>query len=172
MAKKPSKRVRSETILYPIATWNEADEHLKRIGDLQLQIGQAEADAAMQIADIKSELKDATESLTADVKLHIDSLQAFCANHQDDFGKARSRKLQFGTVGWRASSAIKLCRDVVDRLKEVFGKKAEPYIRIKEEADKEAMSKLTDEQLVAVGCKRENRDAFFADPDTPQAIDY
>jgi phage host-nuclease inhibitor protein Gam len=172
MAKKPSNRVRSNVVLYPISGWNEADEHLKRIGELQLQIQQAESDAAAQISDIKSELKDATETLTADVKLHIDSLQAFCANHQEDFGKARSRTLQFGVVGWRASSAIKICRDAVGRLKKVFGKKAEPYIRIKEEADKKAMGRLTDEQLVAVGCKRENKDAFFADPELPAAVDY
>jgi phage host-nuclease inhibitor protein Gam len=160
-------------VLYPISGWPEADEHLKRIGELQLQIQQAESDAAGQISDIKSELKDATETLTADIKLHIDSLQAFCANHQDDFGKARSRQLQFGTVGWRASSAIKVCRDAVDRLKKVFGKKAEPYIRVREEADKEAMGKLlTDEQLVAVGCKRESKDTFFAEPDQPAAVDY
>ena len=171
--KSTTRRVRSETVLYPISGWPEADEHLKRIGDLQMQISQAEADAATQINDIKSGLKDATEKLPADIKLHIDSLQAFCANHQEDFGKARSRALQFGTVGWRASSAIKICRDAVDRLKKVFGKKAEPYIRIKEEADKEAMGKLlTDEQLVAVGCKRENKDVFFAEPELPAAVDY
>ncbi|MCE5184960.1 MAG: host-nuclease inhibitor Gam family protein [Planctomycetaceae bacterium] len=172
MAKKPSNRVRSNAVLYPISGWGEADEHLKTIGDLQLQIQQAEADATQQINVIKAELKTTTESITADIKLHVKSLQAFCANHQDDFGKARSRQLQFGVVGWRASTAIKICQDAVDRLKTVFGKKAEPYIRVKEEADKEALAKLTDEQLAAVGCKRENRDVFYAEPDVPQAVDY
>lgn len=172
MTGKSKKRVRSERILYPIANWNEADEHLKRISALQMQIGQAEADAKQKIDEAKDELKRTTETLIADITLHIESLQAFCANHQEDFGAARSRKLQFGTVGWRASTAIKICRDAVDRIREVFGRKAEQFLRIKAEADKDALGKLTDEQLAAIGCKRDNRDKFFADPDVPEAVDY
>lgn len=169
---KSSKRVRSEMLLYPISTWNEADEHLKRIGDLRLQIASEERKAKDDIDDAKAALQIATEPLAAEIKRHVESLEAFAANHIDDFGKARSRKLAFGIVGWRASRSLKVCKDVIDRVKGVFGKKADAYLRIKEEADKESLGKLTDEQLIAVGCRWENKDVFYAEPDCPEAVDY
>lgn len=169
---KSSKRVRSEMLLYPIANWNEADEHLKRIGDLRLQIASEERIAKDAIDEAKLILQETTEPLTAEIKRHVESLEAFAANHIDDFGKTRSRKLAFGVVGWRASRSMKVCKDIVDRIKGVFGKKADAYLRIKEDADKEALAKLTDEQLVAVGCRWENKDVFYAEPDSPEAVDY
>jgi phage host-nuclease inhibitor protein Gam len=169
---KNSKRVRSEILLYPIANWNEADDHLKRIGDLQVEIVQAELDANLDIYGVKAKLKESTETLTADIKRHIESLEAFAANHIEDFGSAKSRKLQYGMLGWRASKAIKTCKDVVERIKSVFGKKAETYLRVKTEADKEALAKLTDEQLVAVGCRRESKDVFYAEPGDAEAVEY
>jgi phage host-nuclease inhibitor protein Gam len=159
-------------LLYPISNWNEADEHLKRIGDLRLQIGEHELEAKLDIDDAKSELQKSTEPLAAEIKRHVESLEAFAANHIDDFGKARSRKLAFGIVGWRASRSLKVCKDVIDRVKSVFGKKADAYLRIKEEADKESLGKLTDEQLIAVGCRWESKDVFYAEPDSPEAVDY
>jgi phage host-nuclease inhibitor protein Gam len=172
MAGKKLKRVRSEMMLYPIANWNEADDHLKRIGDLRMAIESEEQIAKSMIDNAKAILQEATEPLAAEIKRHIESLEAFAANHIEDFGKAKSRKLQFGVVGWRASRSLKVCKDIIDRIKGVFGKKAETYLRIKEDADKEALGKLTDEQLVAVGCRWENKDVFFAEPDCPEAVDY
>jgi phage host-nuclease inhibitor protein Gam len=166
------KRIKSEILLYPIASWNEADEHLRRIGELRMQIEKEEQIAKDAIDESKAILKEATEPLLDDIKRHVESLEAFAANHIDDFGKAKSRKMQFGVVGWRASRSLKVCKDVIDRIKGVFGRKAETYLRIKEEADKEALGKLTDEQLLAVGCRWENKDVFYAEPDAPEAVDY
>lgn len=172
MAKKPSNRVRSETLLISIPDWQEADQILKRIGDLQTGIACIEANAKNAIDDIKTELQAATGKPLADIKLHIESLQAFCANHPGDFDKARSRKLQFGTVGWRLSKSIQIAKNTMQRLVELFGKKADDFLLVKKEVSKDAIADLEDETLREIGAKRISKDVFYAEPDVPAAVDY
>ncbi|MGH2271360.1 host-nuclease inhibitor Gam family protein [Anaerohalosphaeraceae bacterium U12dextr] len=168
------KRARSKQSIVAIADWQRADEILKDLGDLVNTISTAEANAKDEIDRIKESLKQSTASAAVQIDILTNSLQAFCAAHAEDFGGAKSRKLQFGTVGWRSSTAIKIAnaKDTVDQIKVVFGKKAETYLRIKEEPDKDSLAKLTDEQLDAVGCRREKRDVFFAEPELIEAIKY
>jgi len=176
MARKTfvKKRARSKQSIVAIADWQQADEKLKDLGVLIHTIAAAEADAKEAIDRIKDQLKKSTVPAAAQIEVLTASLQAFCAAHAEDFGGAKSRKLQFGTVGWRSSTAIKIAnaKDTVDQIKVVFGKKAETYLRIKEEPDKDSLAKLTDEQLDAVGCRREKRDVFFAEPELIEAIKY
>lgn len=168
------KRARSKQSIIAIADWQQADEKLKSLGDLINTIAVAESVAKDEIDRIKEDLKQITAPAAAQIEVLTASLQAFCAAHAEDFAGAKSRKLQFGTVGWRASTAIKVsnAKDTVELLKTVFGKKAEAYLRIKEEPDKDCLARLTDEQLDAVGCRRENRDVFFAEPELVEAVKY
>lgn len=174
MTGKSNKKRRSKQSIIAIADWQQADERLKTLGDLINVITVAESDAKAEIDRIKEGLKQTTAPAAAQIEMLTASLEAFCAAHAEDFGGAKSRKLQFGTVGWRASTAIKVAsaKDTVELLKTVFGKKAEAYLRIKEEPDKDCLAKLTDEQLDAVGCRRENRDVFYAEPELIEAATY
>ena len=50
--------------------------------------------------------------------------------------------------------------------------KAAACIRVKESVDKEALAKLTDEQLADIGARRKEKDVFFVEPALPEAVDY
>ena len=50
-----SKRVRTNTVLIPIKDWQEADDHIKRIGTVQDEIVKAEIEAGKKIDAIKEE---------------------------------------------------------------------------------------------------------------------
>ncbi len=119
------KRARSKQSIIAIADWQQADEKLKTLGDLINVITVAESGAKDEIDRIKEGLKQTTAPAAAQIEMLTASLQAFCAAHAEDFGSAKSRKLQFGTVGWRASTAIKIAngKDTVEMLKQVFWKK-------------------------------------------------
>lgn len=171
MAKKRVKSDKQATLA--IADWQKADEYVRIIGELQMQITQTEQTATDDINDVKLKLAEEVEPRQAAIKLYIRSLEAFCETHRLDFKKKRSRKLNFGLLGWRYSTSIKTKKNTLERIKKVFSKaKAAAYIRVKEMVDKETLAKLTDGQLASVGARREEKDVFFVEPDLPEAVDY
>jgi phage host-nuclease inhibitor protein Gam len=155
-----------------IADWQQADHYLKNIGDLQLEIEDAERTAKADIDQAKLNLSNRVNPLHEQIEVLVRSLEAFSAAHQEDFGDARSRKLDFGVLGWRKSTSISTKKTTLEKIKEVFGRKAAQFLRLKEEVDKDAMAKLTDEQLKAVDARRDVKDAFFVEPSIPVAAEH
>ena len=167
-----AKRIKSTNPRVTITNWEEADGMLKALGDLTMAITQAEFAAKEQIDEAKAELVETTNPLKDKVDDVIEVLEAFAAARPEDFGKERSRKLNFGTLGWRKSTSIGIKKNTLELIKDVFGKDSKIYIRTKEEVDKTALAKLTDDQLKGVGARRKVTDDFFAEPALPEAIDY
>jgi len=163
-------RIKAKQTLIPIADWAAADEMVRQIGDWRTEITLHQDDARKMIEDVKANLAATAKVLTEKIDRYTESLQAFAVAHQEDFGAARSRKLNHGVLGWRKSTAMRLCKGTLEAIKQVFSPaKAKCLIRVKEEVDKEALDKLSDEQLAAVGARRDVRDAFYVEPATVEA---
>jgi phage host-nuclease inhibitor protein Gam len=162
-------RLKKKATAIAIADWNQADTYLRRIGDATTEIAQLEADAKAAIDDAKADLAKNVNPLKEEIDVLVRSLEAFSAAHQEDFGEARSRKLNFGILGWRKSTSISTKKSTLEKIKEVFRTKAAQFLRIKEEVDKDALAKLTDEQLKAIDARREPRDVFYVEPSIPEA---
>jgi len=167
-----TKRVKSEKQIETISGWQQADDFVKQIGELQLKINQAELEATEKINQSKEMMAKTVEPLQNKIKILSDSLEAFAANHVEDFGKAQSRKLNFGLLGWRRSTSISIKESTLELIKKIFGKKAETYIRVKEEVNKETLAELNDQQLTSVDAKRKPKEVFFVEPDLPNAANY
>ena len=162
------KRHKAKGLLV-IKGWADADNHLKRLGELDAKLDACQAEAKRQIDHIKANLKTEAAAIQENIKLHTESLEAYCASHRDEVA-GKSRKLNFGTIGWRRSSKIHTKKDTLELLKSVFGsRKAKRFLRITEAVDKKALAKLRDEELAAVNARREEKDVFFAEPDNVQA---
>jgi len=169
-----AKRVKSkEPAIISIETWDKADEHIRSIGDLQLKINQAEASAKDAIDEAKAELVESVKPLQSAIELHHRSLEAFAAARKDDFAGQKSRKLNFGLLGWRKSTVTIIKKNTLELIKALFpAAKAKAYIHTKETVDKEALAKLTDQELADISARRESKDVFFVEPDLPKAVDY
>ncbi|MCK9243640.1 MAG: host-nuclease inhibitor Gam family protein [Dehalococcoidales bacterium] len=169
-----NRRVKSDKIIcIEIGSFEQADNALQKLGELQLAINQAEHTAADKINEAKLELAEATKPLQEEIKGIVYSLELFANARKSDFGKDRSRKLGFGKIGWRKSSFITLKKDTLELIKKLFSKqKAQSCIITKEAVSKDALAKLTDEDLKSVNARRKETDAFFAEPDLPEAVDY
>lgn len=171
MAKKPSTRVRSN-VWTSISNWDEAALRVKEIGDLQQVIQSHEAKAKIKMDSAQAELDKAVKPLAEKIKQLTNDLKGFAVGHQADFGDAKSKKISFGLIGWRASSGISAAKDALARIKEYFGIKAVYFIRVTEEPNKDALDGLTEEILSRVGCKRYSKNTFFVEPDIPRAVDH
>jgi len=165
------KRVKSDLNLIEVTGWQHADNLLREIGELQGQIAQSESNATLRIDAIKEALADDVEARMEQIKLNTKSLEAFAVNNKNDFSGKRSRVLNFGTLGWRKSSSIVVGKRTMCHIKEVFKSKIKELIRIKESIDKDALGKLTDDQLHAIEAKRKESDNFFAEPTEIKAAD-
>ncbi|MCJ7777627.1 MAG: host-nuclease inhibitor Gam family protein [Sedimentisphaerales bacterium] len=168
-----NKRVKSDRPIQPISDWQQADKFVKQIGELQFKTRDAERQANNDINQAKAALAIATNPLQEEIEQLRLSLEAFAVNRKADFGKDRSRKLNFGLLGWRKSSSVAIKKTTLEKIKSVFAKaKAAMCIITKETVSKEALAKLTDEELASVGARREVKDDFFVEPDLPEAVDY
>jgi len=170
--KKKPERVRSVSLL-PIPDWGHADDYVKRIGTLQAQIAEAELEADVKIAAIKADLQEDTREKFESIDLNLRSLEAFAEKHPDDFGKARSKKLAFGTLGWRKGTSIKIAPEKTLELLMKFPVHIRKLcIRIKQEVNKDGLSTLTDEQLATLKARREETDVFFVEPFIVEAVEH
>ena len=168
------KRVRSnKSPLLPIYGWKHADQNVRRIGELQGRITYLEEEAKLKINKITKELADQVKPLQEKITLHFESLEAFATAHREELKKQKSRKLNFGVIGWRLSKSIKTKKNTLELIKQVFSKAIQTAcIRIKESVDKDALAKLTDEQLADIKARWDEKDVFFVEPTSQKAADY
>jgi len=167
-----SKRLKSaKPTLIAIENWSQADDCLRAIGSWQAKINLAEQTAKEDIDEIKAGLVAEVKPLKSQIDQLVRSLEAFCVANKKDFGRKRSKRLTFGILGWRKSSSISITKQTLELVKQVFGRAAKRFIHIKEAVDKEALAKLTDEQLSSLKAKRKVRDDFFAEPEAMEITD-
>ena len=169
-----AKRVKSaEPELIAIVEWDQADELLKKAAELVIRKTTAEHMAAEDINGVKAFLAAEVKPINEEIDLITRSLDVFSRMHKEDFGDKRSKKLNFGTIGWRKSTAIAIKKTTLELIKKVFRPSlATSCVRLKEEVDKEGLAKLTDEQLADVDARRKETDIFFVEPDLTEAADY
>lgn len=168
-----AKRVKSDKQLVKLSGWGSVDNLVRRMGELQRDIENAEANAQKKSDTIKAQLAKDVKPAQDGITIYTESIEAWVVAHRDEFGKNKqSRKLNNGTVGWRKSTVISVKKATVELIKQVFGRKAGQYVHVKETPDKEAMAKLTDGQLATVGARRKHKDVFFVEPDTVEAANH
>jgi phage host-nuclease inhibitor protein Gam len=164
---KKNNRVKAEApLLLPVGDWVHADQMIRRIGSLQRRIEERQNKADERIDKIKHACGKSIRPLQETIELNVLSLQAFAESRQAEFGKVRSKKLDFGILGWRKSTAIRIGDRTKDLIKEFFtGNKLKQTISIKETVSKEGLAKLTDEELARVEARRDIKDDFYVEPD-------
>lgn len=170
MAKKRIKT--DKPLVIPIPNWQEADAIVRRVGDLQLEIVSREQKAKDKIDKAKAELAESVQPILDKIRLHTQSLEAFAVNNRKDFGKNQSKKLNFGLLGWRKSTSISIKKTTLEFIQKIFGRNYKKYIHTKELVNKEALKQLTDEQLASIAAQRKIKEAFFVEPELPEAVDY
>lgn len=141
------------------STWNDVDQALQRIGELDRELVMIEAGSNEQIDTIKARAKEDSAPLTTE-KLRLEAaMKEFCEANRAEFAKVKTREMTFGSVGFRLSSRIVIKR-IADTLQALKDFDLLHCIRIKEECDKEAMKTLDSETLANVGAAMKSENTF------------
>ncbi|MDR1252858.1 MAG: host-nuclease inhibitor Gam family protein [Treponema sp.] len=144
-----------------IKTIDDANLALKEIGLFEHQLAVIDGEANKEIAAIKEKCAKEGEGLRSRIADLSALLGAYAEyNRAELFKDRKSVELSFGSFGYRKSTAISVKKTTLELLKKLGLAR---YVRIKEEADKEAMAELDDETLAQVDAVRKIKDAFFCE---------
>lgn len=126
-----------------IRSWEDVDEGLGIIRESREVIAEARGKMSRE------------HTIIGDLEQRI---EAFVRDHEEDL-QERSKSVRHGRV-WLRSATRLVARSwaaVVARLKDDGGY---AYLRIKEEADKEALAQADDAELAKFGVRRKTEDVF------------
>lgn len=140
-------------------SWEDVDGALQKIGIINRALTEMETGQNARIDGIKKEIKEAAKPLQEQKAGLEGAIKEFCECNRMEFLKVKTKVLTFGEVGFRLSTKI-IIKRVAETLQSLKDYGHNLCIRIIEEPDKEAMKKLTDEQLAEVGASRKTDNTF------------
>ncbi len=140
--------------------WDEVNQALKEVGDIDRTVTRIEADMNRRINDIKAEAERDAADLLSRRKILETNIQEFTESYSDEFKVTKSKKFMYGSVGFRKvnSIAIRNIKAVIEALKQ---NKMTDCISISEKINKEELEKYDDVSLSKIGAKRKVEDKFF-----------
>lgn len=159
-----AKNARVKVTGTQLGTWEEVDESVKRYGLLRLQREEFEADLHRRVTKLRDETAREVAPIAAEMDALERGIKEFAEAHRPDLEPAKSRVLNFGTVGFRLSSRLQI-KSIAATLAALKAQGMVGCIRTKEEPDKEALREYPDETLEQVGVRRVQDDTFFFEPD-------
>ncbi|MDR2785051.1 MAG: host-nuclease inhibitor Gam family protein [Treponema sp.] len=146
-----------------IESLEDANLTLKEIGLLERELETIDGDAHRQIAEIKTAAVKEGEPIRKRITDLSALLGAYAEYSRAElFRDKKTVQVSFGVFGYRKSTSISVKKTTLELLRKL-GKTV--FIRTKEEADKEAMAVLTDEELAMVDAVRKVKDDFFCEAD-------
>jgi len=162
-------RVSSTPVL---STWEQADEALRQIGLRRIALDELEADLQTRVDRLKGVYGEKIDPLVQETKALEKQLEEFATARRSDLGKAKSKRLVFGWLGFRGSTGLWLLpgqtwETVLALVKDLPASVRKHLVRTKEEVDRAALraAKLSEEELANFGLRLERWETFGYDLD-------
>ncbi len=136
-----------------IRSWDDVDTAIRFVARLDLDIEDKENEMNAVITDVQARLGPRIKDLKEQRHALEERLLSFAAKHRDDFGAKKSKKFNFGTIGFsKIASKVKLLLDelqVIANLKKLG--LATGVVKVKETVDKNALQLIAPEKREKVG---------------------
>lgn len=145
--------------------WTDADDALRQIHEAKNTLAELDADQNRRIDAVKDEYKRIAQPLKNRIAQAEADLMLFTDAHRAEL-EGKSRRLTFGSVGYRVSSKINLAgsklADAIARLKSMG---LTQCIKTTETLDKEMLRKQHADVIMEVGASISTKDEFYYDID-------
>lgn len=144
-----------------INTIEDAENALSEIGSLKNKLENIDQKGTEKIGSIKAKMAADGESSRARIKQLEDALGIFAKVNRDKlFNGKQSLPLTFGVLNFRKATKIKTKKSTLELLKKMFGGKG---VNVKENIDKDELSKWTPEDLATVDAAKVQEETFGYD---------
>lgn len=152
-------RIKDETL----ASWEEVDGCLKKIGEIDNKLQKIEADMNDEITLAKTKADDKSKLLLEQKKQLELLIKDYAETNRMDLD-GKTKAMTFGKLGFRKSTTI-----IVKKIKNVLvalrAKGMDDCINVKESVNKDALRQYSDDVIAAVGCVKKVDDVFWYEPD-------
>jgi phage host-nuclease inhibitor protein Gam len=148
-----------------LESWEDVDQALGRIGAVDLSILHHEAKFGEQLHELITDYAERLAPLrTARAEIE-EKVSEFCRARKPEFIKKRSRQLTFGKIAFRVAEKIEIAKGfeavVIATLKKLGWSHC---VKVEERVDKDALKKLSDNDLAKAGVARRKEDHFRIEP--------
>ncbi len=155
-----------------ILSWEDVDRALIEIARAEIEIAKIEGDMNIEINGIKERADRDCAPRRARIEELGKALKAFAELNRPDFGKQKSRKLTFGTLGWRASTSIQVKTALVDHIIGNLRKLGmEDCVKVSETVNKEVLSTYPEDKIIASGATLKKSNTFWYETDKAELAD-
>ena len=148
-----------------LKSWDEVNDALREVAEIDMQIEAMEAEANRQIAAIKDALQSQAQPLLDRKDVLGRLMKEFSETRKTtDFAGRKTLSFMFGQLGFRQSTKI-VVRNVKAVIEALRGKAMADCIIVEEKVSKENLAGYDDATLASVGVKRQSEDTFWYEPD-------
>ena len=144
-------------------SWEEADYLLRVKCEAQLDLEGVNAWLTDAVNDAKAKAAKTAEPLHERIAGIDAALKAFWKQHAEEVKPAKSRPLNFGTIGSRASKAVKFLKGW--KVAKILDLLPARFVRTKKYIDRNVILAKPPEDLLEYGLFIEEKETFFAEPD-------
>lgn len=149
-----------------LKSWEDVNDALRQIAEATIAIGDIESEMQKQVVGAQKAAEQQSKPFKDSIATLEREIKDFVTEHRDEMGKAKSKALTFGEVGFRLSTSISLPR-AKEKLEEIIRRlKARQMLEcivVKEEISKEALKKYGEDVVNAVGATWKQKDVFGYD---------
>lgn len=149
-----------------LKNWKEVDGALKEIAQEQLALGEIEAELNRQIIGAKTVAEQESKPHADRIAKLERDIKDFVEENRGDLGKAKTKVLNFGEVGYRLSTSVSIPKakekveEIIRRLK---SRQMMDCIIVEEKVSKDALKKYGEDTVNAVGASWKQKDVFGYD---------
>lgn len=147
-----------------LQTWDEVNEAMKRLAELNIQKKTLETEQNRQIDEIKKETCLKADVIIKDIKSVEKDIIRFAEQNRAEFTKKRTKVLTFGKISFRYTKSI-WCGDVPAAIRALKSFAMEKYLRTKEELNKDALIEADPMILGKCGILIKAEDKICVEPD-------
>jgi len=157
-----AKRKKSD--LPSLSDWRAVDRTIRIIADEEACAARWKAEAEEKIRRIREDTAACTAEVLTTAQNLRDAIEAFAGAHEGDFGKARSKALPHGRVGWRTVASVRLLRSSEFVVAALESAGLSDAVIVRKSPNKDVLAAYPDETLREVGCRRKSEDKFYIEP--------
>lgn len=169
-----------------VSCWGEADAALAELGRLGLRMAAIKERGAAAIARAEASAVAALERLAARQRRLERALERFCRRQGPELERVnghgrRSRRLQFGRVGYRASRRVVVRSEATALRALAHWRTGQQFLRLRTELDREGLRQFllqepngtlrVERRLRQAGIRLERRESWFYELD-PRAGEW
>lgn len=143
-----------------LRNWEQVDEALKAIAEAENELEMLHSAMNLQVDALKKEFDEAARPYHEKVKQNELLIKEFTAASRAEM-EGKSKKLTFGTVGFRMSTKLGLPKDVAKVIANLRKYGMEKCITTKESVNKDVLKTYEEKDILKVGGKLQKEDTFY-----------